>query len=116
MSYTFLIDFFHYEFLLCYEYLGLKAVVIQNLNQPPRRTEQNDQVGEGLITAGPSGRAGRKLVSPRTSAADPGSAVTAAPIVQGCKIMQKGTRVVHGHFTCLKQVGSLLLGFILYTN
>lgn len=50
------------------------------------------------------------------SAADPGSAVTAALIVQGCKIMQKGTRIVHVHFTCLKQVGSLLLGFILYTN
>lgn len=50
------------------------------------------------------------------STADPGSAVTAAPIVQGCKIIQKRARIMCIHFTCLKLIGDLLLGFALCTN
>lgn len=44
------------------------------------------------------------------SMADPDSAVTAAPIVQGYKISQKRVRKIHIYFTCLKLVGICFWG------
>ena len=48
--------------------------------------------------------------------ADSGSAVTAAPIVPGCEIIQKRVGTMHIHLTCLKLICDFLLGFALYAN
>lgn len=61
--YFYVLQTFHHESLLKFEHLGWRAAVIQSLARIscwPSGGQGNDQVGEGLVTAGPSGKSSQE--------------------------------------------------------